>query len=174
MKEAIEIASALSGGDRRSIGAAGQVVAHVLHNPASLAAVIEGIFHRDAVIAMRCADVAEKVSAMHPDWLQPFCGDLVKIACECKQQEVRWHIAQMLPRVHLSTLQKKTAIGLLFEYLGDESKIVKVFAVTALADFAAADASLRNRLVPVLKQFVRNGSPAMRNRARKLLAGLAR
>lgn len=174
MKEPPDISIALSGGDRRSIGAAAQVVEYVLHNPAGLGEVIEGISHRDDVIAMRCADVAEKVSAMHPDWLQPFAGDLVKIGGESKQQEVRWHIAQMLPRVRLSRRQRKTAVDLLFEYLGDDSRIVKIFAVTALADLAAAEAGLRNRLVPVLKQFAENGSPAMRNRARKLLAGLAR
>lgn len=165
-----DIVGTLSGGDRRSIGKAAQIVQQVLQEPGLLADIVEGIAHQDPVVRMRCADVAEKVSVKHPDWLCPFAGELVRIASECVQKEVRWHVAQMLPRVRLSARQRDKAIELLFCYLDDESKIVKVFAATALAELAANDRNLRNRLVPVLEGFIRNGSPAMKNRGKKLIA----
>ena len=59
----------LSGGDRRSIGKADRVVEQVLKTPALLGDVVRGFSHDDPVIRMRSADVAEKVSAVHPEWL---------------------------------------------------------------------------------------------------------
>lgn len=62
--------AALSGGDRRSIGRADDVVRQILAKPELVPELIAGLFHTDAVVRMRCADVAEKVSASHPEWFQ--------------------------------------------------------------------------------------------------------
>lgn len=62
----------LSGGDRRSIGAANQVVPMVLAEPALVAQVFAGFTSDDPVVRMRCADVAEKVTAQQPELLQPY------------------------------------------------------------------------------------------------------
>jgi hypothetical protein len=59
----------LRGGDRRSIGKSNIVVGRIVRDPARFAGIIDGLTDDDPLVRMRCADVAEKVSLLHPDWL---------------------------------------------------------------------------------------------------------
>ena len=54
----------------------------------------------------------------------------------------------------------------------DKSKIVVTFALQALADFAMEDPKMRQRVIQVLEEFTQTGSPAIKNRASKLLRKL--
>jgi hypothetical protein len=164
----------LAGGDRRSIGKADRVVEQVFKTPALLGDVILGFTHIDPVIRMRCADVAEKVSAAHPDWLDPYKQALLSFASTVQEKEVRWHMAQMLPRLELSPSEKRRVVALLFKYLEDSSQIVKTFSMQALFDMSENDAKLRARVIPMLREAVRKGSPAARSRAKKLLTAIDR
>lgn len=168
----MNILSTLAGGDRRSIGRSADVVRHVLGDASRFSILIDGLSHDDPLIRMRCADTAEKVSSEHPEWLQPFKGELIEIAASSTQQEVRWHLAQMLPRLKLSDRERHAVIALLYDYLDDKSRIVKAFGMTALAELASHDTQLRAKLIPTLKRLVRIGSPAMRSRGKKLLTRL--
>lgn len=160
----------LAGGDRRSIGASGVVVQQVLADPSKLVEIIAGLSTADPVVRMRCADVAEKVSVTHPEWLQPHKKVLIKLAARATQHELSWHLAQMLPRLTLSAVEHHVALRIMFSYLNDPSKIVKTFAMQALADFAQNDRVLRRRLPKILAAVLQSGSPAMQARARRLLA----
>ena len=92
----------LEGGDRRSIGRADEVVEEVLSNPSLFGVVFSGMLSDDALIRMRSADVVEKVTAKHPEYLEPFKAELIGRVAEIEQQEVRWHVAQMVPRLGLT------------------------------------------------------------------------
>jgi hypothetical protein len=165
------LAERLAGGDRRSIGGANAVVLDVMREPFRFAEIIDGLTNLDRLIRMRCADVAEKVSSRHPDWLQPHKGRLLELAEVAEEQELRWHLAQMLPRLGLDRRQRRRAEAVLIEYLKDESRIVQAFALQALADLAAHDVKLRQRVLPLIEQMEATGSPAVRARARKLRRG---
>ena len=67
----------LKGGDRRSIGRAPEVVADILETPALFAEVFEGMHDSDPLVRMRSADALEKISAEHPEYLQPFKNRLI-------------------------------------------------------------------------------------------------
>jgi hypothetical protein len=145
------------------------VAALVLKTPALLGDVIGGFTHEDPLIRMRCADVAEKVSVVHPEWLQPHKEALLSLASMVQEKEVRWHMALMLPRLQLSAVERRKAVALLFEYLDDQSRIVKTWSMQALFQLSEGDPKLRARVTPILRDAVRNGSPAERSRAKKLL-----
>jgi hypothetical protein len=84
--------------------------------------------------------------------------------------KVRWHVAQMLPpRLQLSSDEREIAFSILLDCLDDESRIVKTFSMQALAELAGDDTSLRARVVALLEDPSKTGSPAMRTRCRKLL-----
>jgi hypothetical protein len=167
-----DVLEKLAGGDRRSIGRSGEVVADILENPTLFETVFDGMLHEDPIIRMRAADAVEKASALHPDYLQPLKPRLLQEVSNSEQQEVRWHVAQMLPRLNLSDTERKTAISILITYLDDRSKIVKTFAMQALADLAGTDAGLRPQVTQLLEELTRTGSPAMQSRGRKLLRRL--
>ena len=121
---------------------------------------------------MRTADAVEKITLKKPDLLHPHKKNLIRLAGDTKQQEVRWHMAQILPRLILKSDDRKTIGEIFFAYLNDKSKIVVTFALQALADFAAEDKKLRPRVIRVLEDLNETGSPAIKNRGRKLLERL--
>lgn len=164
----------LAGTDRRSIGRSDEVVAEVLANPALFDAVFEGLLSGDPVLRMRAADAVEKITAQHPEYLRPHKSTLIHQIARIDQQEVRWHVAQMLSRLSLTRAERRRVVDLLAEYLKDRSRIVKTFAMQALADLAEQDDDLRPSIVMQLQELARTGSPAMQSRGRKLLAKLAR
>ena len=167
------ILNKLTGGDRRSIGRVGEVVEDVLNDPALFPALFEGIVHTDPIIRMRSADAIEKISARRPEYLRPFKKRLLQRVAKINQQEVRWHVAQMLPRLELNEGERAASVAILQGYLQDKSKIVKTFSMQALADLAEQDAALRPPVIQLLEELTRTGSPAMKSRGRKLLKRLA-
>jgi hypothetical protein len=104
--------------------------------------------------------------------LKPFTKNIIRLAAQTEQQEVRWHIAQMITRIHLTPKEKSTVTGILFDYLHDKSNIVITFSLQALAEFAIEDRTLRPRVIKVLEKLTQTGSPAVKNRGKKLLAKL--
>jgi hypothetical protein len=162
----------LSGGDRRSIGRSNEAVAEVLAEPGLFGVLIEGLLNADPLIRMRCADALEKITILHPEYLQPFKLIVLDQVASIEQQEVRWHTAQLIPRLALTPEERSRAVSFLGSYLSDNSSIVKTFAMQALADLAAQDDSLREMIVPKLETLTQQGTPAMQSRGRKLLAKL--
>jgi hypothetical protein len=162
----------LKGGDRRSIGRADEVAREVLANVALFPEVFSGMLGEDPVIRMRSADVAEKVSRERPELLNDYKGQLLRVVAHCPDKEVRWHVAQMLPRLKLTRRERDSAVELLFGYLKDQSSIVKTFSMQALADLAARDTALMTEVLPLIERLTRSGSPAMASRGRRLLKKL--
>lgn len=128
--------------------------------------------HADELIRMRAADAAEKLTMTNPQWLQPFKQRLMKLAAKTEQQELRWHLAQMLPRLELSGGDRKIVEATLRGYLEDQSRIVKTFAMQGLADLAKQDPKLKQSIQPLISFLTRTGSPSMKSRGRKLLLQL--
>lgn len=162
----------LTGGDRRSIGRSDEVAAEVLADPAQFPLIFEGLLGDDPLIRMRAADAIEKITAVHPEYLYPYKTQLIEQVARIDQQEVRWHVAQLLPRLPWSEAERAQVVEILLTYLNDSSKIVKTFSMQALADLAGQDASLRPQVVKLLTEFTQTGSPAMQSRGRKLLQRL--
>ena len=162
----------LRGGDRRSIGASDRVVAQILdvgaaHAPL-LADIIAGLMDVDAVVRLRCGDVAEKISRQQPLWLLPHKRLLLELADEAKDQELRWHLAQTLPRLTLAASERARMFRCLETYRRDQSRIVRVCALQGLFDLALQDDSLQPLVCRHVETALRAGSPAEKARARKL------
>ncbi len=162
----------LRGGDRRSIGRSNQVVEIVRQKPALFPALIDGMHHEDELIRMRAADVVEKLTMANPEWLQPFKAQLIKLAARATQQELRWHLAQMLPRLELSKRDRVIVVAIFRRYLEDQSRIVKTFAMQGLTDLAQQDPRFTKSIRPLIASLTRTGSPSMKSRGRKLLLKL--
>ena len=167
------ISEQLRGGDRRSIGRSNEVVAEVLRQPEKFVSLLQAILSEDRLVQMRAADAAEKVTSLHPEWLEPYQTLLLWEIAEVGHPEVRWHVAQMLPRLRLQGKSRKRAIDILEAFLSDGSSIVRTFAMQALADLAQRDRRLREKVIPLIQKLTRTGTPAMKSRGRKLLRVLA-
>jgi HEAT repeat protein len=154
------------------IGRSDQVAAMVSKNPGLFPDLIAGLWSQDPLVRMRAADAAEKVTRTKRQLLKPFKKELLGLMVEATEQELRWHLAAIIPRLALSTAQRQQAISALTRYLEDRSSIVRTFALQALADLAQDDPSLQPRVLDLLHEAVRTGTPAMKARSRKLLLHL--
>jgi HEAT repeat protein len=159
----------LAGGDRRSIGESDAVVATVLTTGTGVSEIIEGLDSADPVIRMRCGDVLEKLSRRNPGCLLPHRARLLALAKTTAEQELRWHLAQMLPRLPMTARQRRDVAAVLQRYLTDPSRIVRVSALQATVDLAGDDARLRAMAAVQVKAALSAGSPSEKARARKLV-----
>lgn len=164
----------LSGGDRRSIGHADKVTAIVSRDLTLFPELMNGLWSEDPLVRMRSADAAEKVTRQNPELLKPYKAELLGLMAETGQQELRWHLAAMIPRLSLNASERRRAAASFEDYLEDRSSIVKTFALQGLADLATDDPDLRPSVIELLRAAERGGTPAMRARSRKLLPRLER
>jgi hypothetical protein len=135
---------------------------------------ISGLRSEDPLIRMRAGDAAEKVSRTAPEVLQVHKKDLLALMADTEEQELRWHLAAMVPRLELSGSERRSVASVLKSYLKDRSSIVKTSALQGLVDLSTHDPAIRGAAIGALRQALRNGTPAMKARSRKLLAHLER
>jgi len=167
-----DIEKLLSPGDLRTTGKSEEVVKQVTSNPELFGDVVNAIIEGNPGVKMRASDALEKITRDNPEWLKPFKRlILTKIAC-INQKEVRWHLAQILPRLNLSKKERELVYDLMQSYLDDESSIVKTFVMQALTDIAMQDRSYTNKVRNQVKRLMKEGSPAMKSRGKKLLLAL--
>lgn len=162
----------LSVGDMRTTGQSEEVIKQVTANPGLFGDVVDAILVENPGVRMRASDVAEKVTRDNPEWLKPYKNQFLMKIAYIDQKEVRWHAAQILPRLDLTKRERGQVYELMQAYLEDESSIVKTFAMQALADIAMQDRSYVDRVRNQVKRLMQQGSPAMKSRAHKLLVML--
>ena len=108
----------LAGGDRRSIGRANEVAALALAGTLDFGAVCAAMFDEDPVVRMRAADAVEKVSVERPAWPRVFKAEFLAGLPDFRLPEMRWHAAQILPRLDLTTDERDTlALPVLLAYV---------------------------------------------------------
>ena len=159
-------------GDLRMKGNSEKVVERILTNTRELDLLIACLSEDVEAMRMRCCDAMEKISRSHPQWFNRYKSRLLKVAKQEKQKEVRWHLAQIIPRLSLTAGQKYTAYTTFQTYLNDKSSIVKTFAMQALVDLAQQDNSLINETRKTIQVLTKTGTPAMQSRGRQLLKTL--
>jgi hypothetical protein len=159
----------LSGGTRTSIGDADQVIQKLLKAPSGLADVYKLFLDEDPVVAMRASYVAMRVAERKPDSVKPFTKDLLKNLELYTQQEVRWHIPQLLVHLDLTKAQKKRAYAVVMEWAEtDKSKIVGYYGFQAAADFAETDQALLEDFIPRIRKANMTGAKSIQNRCKKI------
>ena len=168
-----DIRDLLHGGDRRSIGRVPQVLDRMKASPHLFDQLVAALSDTDPIVCMRAADALEKASLRDASALQKHKRALLRLARSTAQQELRWHLAQMLPRLHLQPAEWHAAARTLQRYQTDPSSIVRTFALQGLVDLAQDHPALRPLALRVLNQAARSGTPAMRSRAARLLRELA-
>ena len=159
----------LAPGDLRMKGNSEKVVARILANNKELDLLITCLDEEGDALRMRCCDAMEKLSRVHPQWFTRYKARLLKAATMSRQKEVRWHLAQIIPRLSLTPSQQRQAYTIFQTYLSDTSSIVKAFAMQALVDLAQLDSSLMNETRKTIQSLTKTGTPAMQSRGRQLL-----
>jgi hypothetical protein len=159
----------LSGGNRTSVGDADKVINKLLKSPAGLSEIYSLFLDEDPVIAMRASYVAMRVAEQKPESVYPFTKELLKNLGLYTQQEVRWHIPQLLVHLNLTKAQKRKAYEVIMDWAEtDKSKIVGYYSFQTAADFAESDDLLFQDFVPRIRKANKNGAKSIQNRCKKI------
>jgi len=116
-------------------------------------------------------DALEKATRRDAAALQPLRAQLLGPLAASPDKQIRWHVAQLLPRLMLTgAAQKRARASILKRWFDDdESAIVRVNALQALCDLARGEPSLRAETKRRLRAALTDPSAAVRARARKLV-----
>jgi len=162
----------LAGGDRRSIGKSEAVVERLESQPELLRSLVKLLWDSDPKVSMRAADALEKYSRNQRQRLQPYKDQLMGLMSECTQQEVRWHLAAIVPNLRLTDGECRRVAAILESYLQDRSSIVRTFAMQGLFDLSLQEPLLLPLVTDLIRTLARTGTPAQRVRGRHLLKAL--
>lgn len=169
----MDIREVLSGGDLRSIGHVDAVVAYVGNDPDRFSELMTGLTDDRPVVRMRSADAIEKVTRRHPKLLQAHQASLSQQLHRAIQQEVRWHLAQLMPRLTWTEDEAADIVQMLTDWIDTEtSNIVIVNSLQAIFDLSAMHPRFRDELKVLLETQLETGSPAVKSRSKKLLQKL--
>jgi oligoendopeptidase F len=169
-----DIIDKLRGGDLRSIGRADEVAADVEKDPSLFEALFTGLRSVDPVLRARSADAIEKITRERPELLSKHKSEIITLLKSDTQQEVCWHMAQVVPRVRLTPREEKEVVSTLKNYLTHKSRIARASALEALLDLAEKNKKILKEVANIIRLQSETGSPALKSRARKLLKRLSR
>ncbi len=165
----LQIEKYLSGSDLRSIAKSGYLTDKI-NTQQKFDLLISFLFHPDRLIIMRAADVAEKISVQHPEWLNANKKWLFKLSKGPSEKELKWHLALMIPRLNLT----KTETGECWKLLADwalnrsESKIVRVNSIQGLFEMLTHAPELKKDFDLIAEQLQQEQIPSINARIRIL------
>ena len=129
--------------------------------------------NKDKLVAERAARTLKKISEADAGALYAWRKALLAEATRAVDVRAQWNVSIVLGRLPLKGQDKAVVVDLMFERLRDKSGLNRTLAMQALMDLSEKDAALRARVVPIVREALEGGTPAMQARARKLL-GVAR
>jgi predicted regulator of Ras-like GTPase activity (Roadblock/LC7/MglB family) len=125
--------------------------------------------------ARRCAaDLARRVSAREPGILGRYAGVLIDLVAELppEQWQARGYTALAAALNASACAERMRLAPLVRVMVEDERNAVRAMALEAFAILAVAEPELREEVMVLLEQARREGTCAMRSRARRMLPAL--
>ncbi|MBF0246869.1 MAG: hypothetical protein HQL36_02180 [Alphaproteobacteria bacterium] len=162
-------------GDRRTTAGSAEAARWARVNPRDAAELVDLLAYRIAAVRMRAADALEKASAQNTALLAPYKALLLDLAEDTMQPELRWHLAQLLPRLDLDAEEVRDAASLFLRwYKRDSSAVVRTFVLQGLMDLTRQDHGLLAETEAVTIQALASPTPSLKARARKVKLELDR
>ncbi len=159
----------LSGGTRTSVGQAPTIIKQALCSHETLNEIYDLFLDDDPVVAMRSSYVAMKVAEADPESTWGYKKKVLHDLPRYIQQEVRWHIPQLLIHMNLTRTERRKAYSAVMEWSEtDKSKIVAYYGLEAAAQFVEDDDTLESDFVPRLRKLNQRGAASVSSRCRKI------
>ena len=159
----------LLGKDLRKLRNSNKVTELVTDQP-SFDELFKLIFHHERPLVMRVADAVEKITAKHPEYLVTHKAQLLSVLDSADHKELKWHIAQLLPRVELDEPELKDVWHTLTYWAlnRNESKIVRVNALQGLFDISRKFPDFQKDFNQTIARVSREPIPSIQARIRRL------
>jgi hypothetical protein len=136
---------------------------------AGVRALVRELFGEDVEVRKRAADVARRITDRDGRLLEPYADELAGLleSLPVEESRTRWHLGMVVPRVAQTRAQRLRAARTMALLAGDESNVVRCSAVEGLGLLALREESLRDEAEELIEQYLRDGTQAMKCRARR-------
>ena len=159
----------LSGRDLRSLGHNNKVI-ELVTDQKSFDELFALIFHPERSVVMRAADAVEKITLKNPNYLRPHKIRLLQMLRTADHKELKWHVAQLIPRIALNKKEATEVVQILTQWARNknESKIVRVNSLQGLFDVAQEHPDWTEGISETIALMQRENIPSIQARIRKL------
>ena len=143
---------------------------------AAVRALMRELFGEDAEIRKRAADVARRMTERDGTLLENYGDELAGLleTLAIEESRTRWHLGLVVPRVASTRMQRLRAARTMQVLAEDKSNVVRCSAVDGLGVLALREPSLMDAAEEMTERFLREGTPAMKSRARAIRKRLQR
>jgi hypothetical protein len=137
---------------------------------------VRELFGEDVEVRKRAADVARRVTERDGRVLEPYADEFAGLleTLPAVESRTRWHLGLVVPRVAHTRMQRLRAARTMSLLADDESNGVRCSAVEGMGLLALQEASLRDEAEEMVEKFLREGTKAMKCRARAVMRLWAR
>ena len=142
----------------------------------AIRALVRELFGDDVEVRKRAADVARRITELDGRLLERYADELAGLleTLPVEESRARWHLGMVVPRVAHTPMQRLRAARTMSLLAGDESNVVRCSAVEGLGLLAVQEPSLRDEAEEMIEKFLREGTKAMKCRARAVIRLWAR
>jgi HEAT repeat protein len=155
-------------GSRWGLPLARSIADEIVGDKAAIRALVRKLFGDDVEVRKRAADVARRVTERDGRLLEPYADELAGLleTLPVSESRTRWHLGMVVPRVAHTWMQRLRAARTMSLLAADESNVVRCSAVEGLGLLALQEPSLRDEAEEMIEKFLREGTKAMKCRAR--------
>jgi hypothetical protein len=138
---------------------------------AGVRALVRELFGDDVEVRKRAADVARRITDWDGGLLERYADELAGLleTLPVEESRTRWHLGLVVPRVARTRAQRLRAARTMGLIAGNESNVVMCSAVEGMGLLALQEVSLRDEAEEMVERFLRDGTKAMKCRARAVL-----
>jgi hypothetical protein len=152
------------------------LAAEICTDKSAVRSLVRELFGDDVEVRKRAADVARRITEKDSRLLEPYADELAGLleTLPTEESRTRWHLGLVVPRVAHTRMQRLRAARTMSLLAQDESNVVRCSAVEGLGLLAMQEASLRDEAEEMIERFLREGTTAMKSRARGVMRLWAR
>ena len=144
------------------------VAGEVGGDKAAVRAPVRELFGEDVEVRKRAADVARRITELDGRLLEPYADELAGLleTMAVEESRTRWHLGLVVPRIARTRVERLRAARVMSLLAEDESNVVRCSAVEGLGLLALQEVLLRDEAEEMVERFLREGTKAMKSRAR--------
>lgn len=152
------------------------VAEEIVGDKVAVGALVRELFGEDVEIRKRAADVARRITEVDGRLLEPYADELAGLleTLPVAESRTRWHLGLVVPRVACTRLQRLRAARTMLLLAEDESNVVRCSAVEGMGLLSLHEDSLRDEAEEMVERYLREGTLAMKSRARGVQRSWAR
>jgi hypothetical protein len=163
-------------GARWGLPLARSLAEEIAGDKAGVRVLVRELFGDDVEVRKRAADVARRITERDGRLLEPYADELAGLleTLPVEESRTRWHLGLVVPRVAHTRMQRLRAARTMSLLAEDESNVVRCSAVEGMGLLVLHEPSLRDEAEEMIERFLREGTLAMKNRARTVMRMWAR